>query len=518
MGPNIPGFFPALVFLLLLIGGAGCLSASDEQTTNTALPASNTADDLYAQAEAEMGVAHYRAATDLYDEAYGLYQESGDADRARIARNGMFRATRAVIEFPFNRSAAEENMQSRIPTLTQADMTAWLDERAQTIASDGETLYYEDVASDFLYANVDQLRPMADKVMDFAYARRYAIPAQAPEGGADGGEGSLPYLRPVRYAGTEELTLPEDILPATGTLTIWFPLPLETESQRFVSVTNLSHGEYIVAGPVTDGQIGYVCYDVPAEEIDGDLTITADIAFTSYEQVFVVDPAAVEEYNTTDPEYVLYTSSARNIEVTDEIRDLSRTIVGDETNPYLRAQAIYWYIINTYPYSHVPHASLDTVVPKVAESSYMLATGHGDCGTQSMFFAALCRSLGIPARATGGYQMILAERPGTHFWAEYYIEGYGWIPCDTTVAEVADWVETPEEDRVLFKTYYANNLDPARLVIQKDVDAAMDPAIPDDAVVFRLVRQSPAVVCDEAEDDLDMLAGSYFSVSVAAQE
>jgi len=36
------------------------------------------------------------------------------------------------------------------------------------------------------------------------------------------------------------------------------------------------------------------------------------------------------------------------------------------------------------------------------------------------------------------------------------------------------------------------HIDPARLVIQKDVDAAMDPAIPDDAVVFRLVRQSPA--------------------------
>jgi len=522
MSPQIPGLFPALLLsLLLVIGGAGCMDVSDNQTTEGDIPAATLADDTFAQAEAAMADADYRTATALYEEAYGLYTDSGDTENALVTRNGMFSATRAVIEFPFNRSAAEVNMQTKIPALMEADMTAWLDERAQTIESDGETLYYEDVASDFLYANVDYLRPMADKVMDFPYASRYAIPEETSAGGADrasdGGEDGLPYVNPIRYTGTERLDLPADILPAAGTLFIWFPLPLETESQQGVAVTNLSLTEYIVAGPVTGGRIAYVYYEIPADAIEGDLLISADIAFTSYEQRFTVDPALLEEYDTTDPEYILYTSSSRNIDVTDEIHALAEEIVGDETNPYLRAQMIYWYIVDTYPYSHVPHASLDTIEPKVAESDYMLATGHGDCGTQSMFFAALCRSLGIPARATGGYQMILAETPGTHFWAQYYIEGYGWIPCDTTVAEVADWVDTSEEDRVLFKTYYANNLDPTRFVIQKDVDVAMDPAIPEDAVVFRLVRQTPAIVCDEANVDLDMLAGNYFTVNVGAQ-
>lgn len=148
----------------------------------------------------------------------------------------------------------------------------------------------------------------------------------------------------------------------------------------------------------------------------------------------------------------------------------------------------------------------------------MLATGHGDCGTQSQFFAALCRSLGIPARATGGYQMLVTGHPGPHFWAEYYIEGYGWIPCDPAVAESADWVDVPEEDRDAFKTYYANNLDPTRLVIQKDVDAPMNPTIPEGAVVFRLVRQQPAIVWDEAAVDLDMLSGFHFTVSLEGEE
>jgi len=133
-----------------------------------------------------------------------------------------------------------------------------------------------------------------------------------------------------------------------------------------------------------------------------------------------------------------------------------------------------------------------------------------------MLFAAFCRSLGIPARTIGGYQMLLSKKPGTHFWAEYYLPGYGWVPNDVTVAEAADWVAIPGEERAAFQDYYAANLDPARFVIQKDVDVPMYPALPDGAVVFRVVRQNPAIVSDTAEQDLDLSSAEFFSVSLAA--
>jgi len=516
MNLKCPGTIAALaIALLLAVTGAGCMEASDDQTQITPAPAS-AADDLCSQAEAAMADGNYRMASSLYEEAYEIYTDSDDAANALLARNGLFRATRAVAEFPYNRTAAVAVMRENIPTLSEDGIDAWLDKHAQTITSEGESLYFWDVAQNYLYANGDQIRPMSDKRFDdFRYITRYADPTDVTPAGDCG---TLPYVNPIRYTGMERLALPADILPETGTIAIWYPLPLETASQRDVVITNLSHEEYIIAGPVTEGEIAYVCYEVPADEIEGDLVITADIAFTSYEQRFTVDPATVGEYNTMDPEYILYTSSTRNIAVTGDVRDLALTIVGTETNPYLQAQALYWFIIDTYPYSHVPHLSLDTVVPKVSESSHMFATGHGDCGTQSMFFAALCRSLGIPARATGGYQMLISETPGAHFWAEYYIEGYGWIPCDTTVAEIADRVDIAEKEREKFRAYYANNLDPTRLFIQKDVDVPMNPSLPADAVVFRLVRQVPAVLCDEGETDLDLLAGEYFTIHVKGKE
>ncbi len=496
-----------LVAFALLIFAAGCTAATEEKTD---LVAPSPADEAYARGLAEYADANFRVAEERFAEASALYAGAGDPDKARTAWDAMLRANRTYLEYSLDAAAAEAALRESVPGITDENITGWLENRAQKIVSENETLYFCDVASDYLFAHFDDMRKKTATTLDFDYIARYAWSEEQPEGLG-------PYVNPVHYAGVERLEIPYEVLPATGVLKIWLPLPVETESQRNVTVANLSCPEYIVVGPVTTGAIGYVYYEVPVEAVNGNLVITADIGFTSYEQIFDdIDPAKVGEYDTSDPEYLLYTASERNIEITDAIREKAQEIVGNETNPHLRAQMIYYHIIETYPYSHVPHGSLDAREPKVAESTYMFETGHGDCGTQSMLFAAFCRSLGIPARAIGGYQMLLSEAPGTHFWAEYYLPGYGWVPNDVTVAEIADWVAIPDEERSAFKDYYAANLDPARLVIQKNVDAPMDPALPEDAVVFRIVRQNPAIISDTADNDLDLLCLECFSISLAA--
>ncbi|MDV2482231.1 transglutaminase domain-containing protein [Methanoculleus sp. Wushi-C6] len=499
------------VSVLLILFAAGCTATTQEQGALDASAAS-PADEAYARGLAEYADARYRVAEECFAEAYALYTDAGDSDRARIARDAMFRTNRTYIEYPLDRPAAEAALREKVPGIADEDIADWLENRAQKIVSENETLYFYDVAENYLYAHVDQMQKQNERGLDFDYVARYAWSEN--RSGKTG-----PYVNPVHYAGFERLEVPYEALPSSGVLKIWFPLPVETDSQRNITVTNLSCPDFIVAGPFTTGPIGYVYYEIPAGAVNGNLVLSADIDFISYEQIFdEIDPALVGEYNTSDPEYVLYTASERNIEITDAIREKALAIVGNETNPHLRAQMIYRYIIETYPYSHVPHLSLDSREPKVAESTHMFETGHGDCGTQSTLFSALCRSLGIPARAVGGYQMLIAETPGTHFWAEYYLPGYGWVPNDVTVAEIADWVVIPDAKRTAFKDYYAMNLDPTRFVIQKDVDAPMDPALPEEAAIFRFVRQYPAIVSDTAEYDLDLFSWDCFSVSLAAVE
>ncbi len=47
------------------------------------------------------------------------------------------------------------------------------------------------------------------------------------------------------------------------------------------------------------------------------------------------------------------------------------------------------------------------------------------------------------------------------------------------------------------------SLDPYRYIIQKDVDIPLTPD-PGNAVLFKMVVQSPKVVCDTCPDDVDL--------------
>ncbi len=503
-------FVSVLAVVLVLTLFAGCMeNGSDVSCTvsDSTIQAKTSADARYQSGIYEYAKGNYHTAEDYFEEAKTLFTRAGLHDDALLAKKMSFTCIRTGGEYSLNETEAKASLKEKADGITDDEISDWLSNSAQTLFSDGQTWYFYDTASNYLYENYQILQKKY--TLDFAYMSLDVLSGRMPDTGS-------PYFNPVYYQGTEKYVISGDFLTGKGMIQIWFPLPLETESQTDVSVSNLSYPEYIVTGPVTEGGIGYVSYEIPAEKIDGDLIISADIGFTSYEQGFYVDPAHVLPYNTTDSEYILYTTSDRNIEINDAVTAKALEIVGDETNPYNQAILIYTHIIETYPYSHVPHLSLDTLVPKTAESTYMVETGHGDCGTQSMFFSAMCRSLGIPARATGGYQMIIAEKPGTHFWAEYYIEGYGWIPCDPTVSEASDWVDISDEKRSAFKEYFGHNLDNSRFVIQKDVDAGMIPALPDDAVLFRLVLQMPAVIYDESDVDVSLYSGEGFSVDLKA--
>ena len=189
--------------------------------------------------------------------------------------------------------------------------------------------------------------------------------------------------------------------------------------------------------------------------------------------------------------------------------------MGNETNPYLQAQKLYWNTITTHPYSHAPHFWLDAA--GIPESQYVLETGIGDCGSQSMYFAALCRALGIPARATGGYQTI-AGPAGTHFWAEFYLEGYGWIPADVTVAEGGDTsVNATPNELQRSRSYFFGSLDPYRYIIQNDADIPLTPDSGDAVVPPTGWVQQPKIACDTCTDNPMQLSYTYSKVTVTKE-
>ncbi|HUT38747.1 MAG TPA: transglutaminase domain-containing protein [Methanoregula sp.] len=490
----------AILLMLAAILAAGCTSP---QMT---YPASQ-GDTLYTQAESEFLNNNLHAAEKLYVEAYNQYKAEGNAAGEKKAFNKASVAGRITYEFIFNESEIVSAIDEAFPDVPAERKAGWLPcDQSQCIESDGTVWYYTDTIHNIRFHNPDLMRQWTAALGETPLYDQLKYLTFAP---ADEGAGN--YVNPVTWEGTEVLIIPIDLLPKTGTLRLWFPLPVETESQRDVTIISVAPAEYIKEQSGMGADLGLAYFEIPLEGVTGDfLNLTTQFRYTQYEQRFTIDPAKVGRYNTSDPEYKKYTRSSRNIALTPEMKAKAQEIVGNETNPYLQAEKIYWHVIEM-PYSHISHSRLDAA--GIPESVYVLNTGFGDCGTQSIYFAALCRSLGIPARAIGGFQMI-SGNAGAHFWAEYYIPGYGWIPNDVTVAEMAEYsFDATDDERHQFKAYYASSLDPYRYIIQKDVDLPLVPD-PGDVVFYRTVVQYPKVVCDTCNFDPEFVLLEDWKVTV----
>lgn len=497
--------FPRILVVLLVTAVvlvSGCLSGPDNGDDKGA-------DSLFVSAMYAYLDSNYRAGAELFDEASRVYLNEGNEVRSRISLNWKFICQRMIIEFPHTRTQAERLLEDAFPDVSKETRDSWLDsDSIEKVVSDGEVLYFQDIVDNICYRNLTLMR---EKTAKMGYTPIFDSPAIRDIVWNDTHEHQDPYFNPIEFRGTSGASVPRNLLPVDGTLQMWIPHPIMTSSQANASVLSIEPQEYVVEGADVYDDLGLAYLEIPLEEIQGDVEVTIDFSFTEYQQSFKVNPEKVGEYDRESPEYIAYTKSSTNIMVTPEISELARSIVGDEKNPYLQAQMVYWYIVDNLHYSLTPHLHLSAA--RIPESQYAHERGYGDCGTQSAYFCALLRSLGIPARDTGGEQLV----PGiasSHFWAQFLVPGYGWVPVDVTMAEIADWsFDATEEERITFKEFYFSNLDPYRFVIQRDVDIPMHPE-PGDFILVTLAHKKASALCLTSSEDVEVIMFEYWKSDI----
>jgi transglutaminase-like putative cysteine protease len=495
-----------VVLLIAVILASGCTSGEKAKPASAPVP---QGDALLFQGEKEFADNNLHAAFRLFTLAQENYTAAGNTDLALHARDRATIARMMTLEFPYNRSQIEKIIDEKFPDVPADRKASWLPcNQSQCIESDGEFWYYDETVKNIQWHNMDIMRNMTAAKGDTPFYDQLVPYAFAPAGQDTGN-----YINPMTWDGTGLLSIPSDKLPKTGTLRLWVPLPIETESQRDVTIISVEPAQYVRSQTGTDADIGIAYLEIPLESVTGSfLNVSTEFRFTSYEQQFSIDPEKVTSYNTSEPEYLKYTASSRNVALTPELRQEALGIVGNETNPYRKAQKIYWHVIRLY-YGHPPYARNLANGTGQPMSEVVRTTGYGDCGAQSDYFAALCRAAGIPARALGGQQMVPGYG-GRHIWSEYYLPGYGWIPNDVTVAEGAEWsYNATDAQRQRFKEFYSENLDPYRYIIQKNDDI---PLVPDtkDLTMSVGAFQEPVAMCDTCPVDPKFWLPDYWKVTI----
>ena len=111
--------------------------------------------------------------------------------------------------------------------------------------------------------------------------------------------------------------------------------------------------------------------------------------------------------------------------------------------------------------------------------SYVLESGHGDCGMVTLLLLTLCRYAGIPARWQSGF-MMHPHGWNLHDWGELYFEGLGWIPVDQSFGIpsyaarksplMGIWAPSGETvlDLPEAEYFYFGGIDPYRMIVNSD--------------------------------------------------
>lgn len=466
---------------------------------------------LYEQANKNYEKGNYQAAYDQYQKARAGFVKEDDAVKAYDCRVSMRHIDKIRAEYPHTKEEAKKILSKEFKDIPASERNAWLDNgKADSITIEGKPYYFGEFVKNLKFRDKSLMKKdpegMAHEATFFRNYHDMIFRSQHEEYSA---KSWRPYINPVEFMASGALSIAREKLPETGLLRLWIPLPVQTAAQDNIRVISINPAKYMKLPPRTSGDIGLAYMEIPLEELKGDLDVSVDFLFKHYQQRFIVDPNNVGKYDWNSFLYKEYTRSWKNISITKAIRQKAKEIVGKERNPYLAAKKIYDYVVNHIQYSFMPHLTLNVLGSP--ESVFVHEKGYGDCGAQSVYFSALCRAAGIPARTTGGMQLC-PENPSDHFWAEFYLPNYGWIPVDTSVAQTAELSQsvTKEQDKI-FKDFFFAGQDPYRYVIQKDVDVPLIPD-PGEPIFLPMAVQFPAVVCQTSEKDPGFIVSEGWSI------
>ncbi len=278
-----------------------------------------------------------------------------------------------------------------------------------------------------------------------------------------------PYVLPKRFQMKMTLTVNPGTVKPGDTVRAWLPIPHKFPYQLDFKLIGSSSKPISVAP--SNSPIRSVYMEQPADSAGG-AEFSVEYSYETYGVHFNLDPRKVEPYNKSEKIYREFTSQGPNIVFTRDIKRLSRQIVGNATNPVVKAKRIYDWIAHGIKYSFAREYSTIRNI-----GGYCLTKRYGDCGQEAMLFITLCRYNGIPTRWQSGWYFFPGGKD-IHDWTEIYIMPYGWVPVDPYMGILATRYMTnlTPKQRGIVRDFYFGGLDQYRMSANSNNNQQLTPA------------------------------------------
>lgn len=223
------------------------------------------------------------------------------------------------------------------------------------------------------------------------------------------------------YVLSAEVSVTNVVAAGDNILYLRIPRPSETPSQQAVGITASS------VEPYMEDYRGAILHRLE-NLVEGDKRqITHSFIITNYSVDCSVNEARVKPYEkVTEPLYTTYTAPDSLVPASDPaIASQAAAVVKKEKNPWKQANLLYQWIGSNIAWSR-------NVNPRNT-AAQSLTDKRGDSQDLSVLFCAMARSLGIPAVPVAGILVDANRQGAVHWWAEFYVENFGWVPVDLAI-------------------------------------------------------------------------------------
>jgi transglutaminase-like putative cysteine protease len=230
-----------------------------------------------------------------------------------------------------------------------------------------------------------------------------------------------------------------EVLNPSGKSLAWIPLPLSESNDWFRDLSSSWSGNASEAGIERDGKYG--ARMLAAEWRAGQSAPVVDVIsrFMTRDRAVDLSRPGKPGLQLAAAERAFHTAPTDLIPTDGIVRKTALEVTRGAQSDVHKARAIYeWVVENTYRDPKTRGCGWGDI-----ES--MLESGNlgGKCGDLNAMFVGLARAAGIPARdvygvrvapSKHGYKSLGAGSPNIskaqHCRAEFFAEGYGWVPVD----------------------------------------------------------------------------------------
>ena len=247
------------------------------------------------------------------------------------------------------------------------------------------------------------------------------------------------------------------VLEATlpNTLYLWIPKPISSSSQRNVSLISRT------SEPFIENHRGVSLFklDNLGTGVNQSISLSFRVDVCAVE--IGLNPLSIRQESSALS--AMHTQSSELIPGDNQmIKTTVNSIIGREQNPYIKARVIYDWIIRNINFVNDLPSDVNVLTA--------LEERRANAYAASLLYAAMSRAAGLPCIPIAGVLINQNGQTQRHYWAEFWIDGFGWVPVDIAMGAGAVTIESaPAQENVIqdYYNYYFGNIDNRRIAFSR---------------------------------------------------